>query len=171
MTCQLCGGRVRDAYRIPRLRRLTAAREPFDPLAHVPESDLYRVFCSEDCADAWRDLRIWWLLPEEMRWIGEPHERADFDREPAAGARICWLEDKPWPEYLKREYRSAYGRPGRGRLWVPPPFKLTAIPWNEDSPVEAVCGASAGIVFRSRDLPRLANEPGTITDLEMEPLS
>jgi len=92
---------------------------------------------------------IWWLSQADCTAIGEE------------------LPGR-FPDYLQSEYRSRFGRPGRGRLWVPMGFPNVSVdPWP-DSPlakyVESQCG---GLVFSLMDLFLFEEMPGIITTLKL----
>lgn len=79
-----------------------------------------------------------------------------------------------WPTWLYDEFRSRNGRPGRGRLWVPPVFAS-----DKDMPDEAawkadnwLCAAAesksaGGIVIPSFALRHVQFLPGFVTTFAM----
>lgn len=76
------------------------------------------------------------------------------------------------PEYIRREWASRRGRPGRGRLWVSP--ELKDAPTELDVPgrtgitqfIDA--GSAAGIVIRTEDAVHLRELPGLLTTTTYE---
>ncbi len=60
------------------------------------------------------DLLIWWTGQEECEAIYALHEEDDENRVLPATV----------PEYIRLEFRSRYGRAGRGRLWCDGQFSL-----------------------------------------------
>lgn len=51
------------------------------------------------------------------------------------------------PLYVAAQYRSAKGRPGRGRLWVDKQFGEVSMKWKSDHPNAVACEDRAGIVM------------------------
>ena len=138
-----------------------------------------------------------WLV-EEARSLGLDAELADG----LASVRLCWNVElgktRPaflvwWttqaevvvigneygdglvegiPEYLRREWASRRGRPGRGRLWVSP--ELKDAPTELDVPgrtgitqfIDA--GSAAGIIIRTEDAVHLRELPGLLTTTTYE---
>ena len=75
------------------------------------------------------------------------------------------------PKYMADEFRSRYGRSGRGRLWVPAGLGPTSIEWNLASTVVDYCAGAGGIIFNKKDLRCMTGVPGKITDLRMNPIN
>jgi hypothetical protein len=100
------------------------------------------------------ELAIWWLTQEDCELIGGNLPNVS-------------------PEYLKSQYRSRLGRPGRGRLWVDDDegFGITDIEWPEgDHPIAEHCSYCGGIVMWRKDLDALAILPGLVTDMHLNRL-
>ena len=77
------------------------------------------------------------------------------------------------PKYIVEEFQSRFGRPGRGRLWVPTHedfagISASGIVWDETVPRIEYMNDAAGIVFRIEDYEHLKNHPGLITDVHMK---
>jgi hypothetical protein len=96
---------------------------------------------------------IWWTNQHDCEEVGSYRGAVDV------------------PDYISSEFRSRYGRPGRGRLWIPNslsaevPVPPISIPFPE-TPLANVLGNSyGGIVIRARDVECLRDLPGVITDL------
>lgn len=76
-----------------------------------------------------------------------------------------------WPKYLYDEFRSRYGRNGRGRLWVS--SELPDAPdgvdrWNEDENWLCKSASDAGgIVIPAEDIKHVQFLPGFVTTFEM----
>jgi hypothetical protein len=96
------------------------------------------------------DLLIWWTDEIDYRQMG-----TDL---PASV-----------PEMIRGEYRSRYGRCGRGRLWVPPGIDLKRIPWDETSKAARHLESRSygGIVFHAADLSAVIDLPGIVTNLDL----
>jgi hypothetical protein len=87
--------------------------------------------------------------------------------------RIVPLET--WPVYLYDEYRSRYGRSGRGRLWSPSKFdhdkdlpEGVVAAWDEDN--NWLCKAASdagGIVIEAKDVAQVQFLPGFVTTFAM----
>lgn len=97
---------------------------------------------------------IWWTNQEDCEAIS--HDRG-------GGWDV--------PSYLASEYKSRYGRAGRGRLWIAAeleaegcPTKATLPPTPLGSVIERQ--SMAGIVMRASDLGCLRDLPGLVTDFE-----
>lgn len=121
---------------------------------------------------------IWWLTEADCRLLGEPHRRSNWagdDRE--EGARVFGrpgtldLEATGWPDYLQRQYRSRYGRAGRGRLWVTPEIPVERIAIPDDHPLTPRIAQSGGIVLHARDLHLVSVLPGLVTTLTLQTLA
>jgi hypothetical protein len=105
-----------------------------------------------------RDVAIWWLSQHNMQAIEANGGLGD-----------------DLPSWLKTEFRSLYGRNGRGRLWVSEAFDV-----NGESTISAIqfpepptflsaylsehCG---GIVIAETLASQLIGMPGVITDLRL----
>jgi hypothetical protein len=117
---------------------------------------------------------IWWLTQEDCEAIGEPHDTSEWsveERETIPEGFIPgWyrLELSPWPDYLKEEYRSRYGRAGRGRLWVPAGIPIMSVLIPDDHPLTSRIDRSGGILFHERDLIFVKDLPGMITTLRLD---
>lgn len=102
-------------------------------------------------------ILLWWLSETEYRFIG--------DKLP-----------KDFPEYLRAEYVSRCGRPGRGRLWVDDDIKgpVKVDPWP-DTPLGEMLGhehsAYGGLALLSHHRCFIRNLPGIVTDLELNQLA
>lgn len=71
------------------------------------------------------------------------------------------------PEYLQKEFRSRYGRNGRGRLWVPEHISITEIDWDENKPASRLADKRGGIVIETKDKGFVFLMPGFLTDLKL----
>lgn len=106
-----------------------------------------------------RDMLVWWT------------NQADCE----AIEYACDGLDERFPEYLRSQYSSRYGRCGRGRLWVDEMFGDVRLnPWPV-SPLGELLGENprlgqtyAGIVIRKKDAALLADMPGVITTLKLK---
>jgi hypothetical protein len=122
---------------------------------------------------------IWWTSEADARQLGEPHALADFEGYPEDLATvqalpgILWRERITWPEYLWIEYRSRYGRAGRGRLWVALHVierfgrGIRVSPWPTTALGQRLGREAGGIVVMPEDLPLVRSLPGLVTDLEL----
>jgi hypothetical protein len=113
-------------------------------------------------------MLIWWTNQADCEAIDAwaPHSECDG----------C-LHDG-FPEYLRDQYRSRYGRNGRGRLWVDKLFGATwpdisVDPWPK-TPLGELLGEKArlgqtyaGIVIRDDDAHLFNDMPGVIIDMEL----
>ena len=105
------------------------------------------------------DLLVWWLSQSDCEVI---------DREPQVSMAF-------WPKYLTAQYQSRYGRAGRGWLWVDRSIEseygeIEIKPWP-DTPLARLLGQlCGGIVIRKTDRHFVANLPGVLTDLNLEPV-
>lgn len=115
------------------------------------------------------DVLIWWLSQNVCRRIGEPcEEEESAELGPRDRPPCVRLGDLPLPAYLREQYRSRYGRPGRGRLWVDDQFGDVAItPWPGQKPAAQAAEECGGIVFDRSDLPEVLSMPGFVTDLAL----
>lgn len=94
------------------------------------------------------DLLIWWLSRADQEALGEPRDG--------------------WPDYLRREYISRYGRAGRGRLWAAPELGHVSVAFPlQDTPLSSALEKCGGIVIRASDAHHLEGMPGIITDLAL----
>jgi hypothetical protein len=97
---------------------------------------------------------IWWLDQRACELAG------------ALGA-----ESASWPEYIQREFRSRFGRAGRGRLWVAPGLEFSGIEWKDGEPAyDAVGDDCGGIVIRREDAHHVLSWPGFVSDENLRPL-
>jgi hypothetical protein len=97
------------------------------------------------------NLYIWWLSQHHCERIGDGVMLI------VAGA----------PEYLYDEFRSRWGRPGRGRLWVAEQFGVTDIEWDEVKATPLNLDACGGIVIAESELELCRKCPGVVTDLAL----
>lgn len=91
---------------------------------------------------------IWWLNQADCQAIGQE-----------LTAEV--------PQYLRDQYRSRLGRPGRGRLWQSSeaiPDDVSVDPWPDTALARVFSGDYGGIVIRPDDLPHVAQLPGVVTD-------
>lgn len=91
---------------------------------------------------------IWWLSQDECEEIGD-------------------FLDSNVPDYIRSEYLSRFGRPGRGRLWANPKIGLEEIQWNINKPASRLAEKRGGIVIRRADVRSIFYKPGFVTDLEL----
>lgn len=114
---------------------------------------------------------IWWTTEEECRLIGEPHSLLDLQKMFVFPYYrhwgLCCIDDLPFPEYLKTLYCSRYGRPGNGRLWVPPNVADVSVDLTGNKYIETKLRRSAGLVFYAEDFSLVKKFPGLITDLKL----
>ncbi len=102
-------------------------------------------------------LAIWWLAP------------GDFETIDAFGDLPTWL-----PAYVTEEYRSARGRNGRGRLWVPKKLTHLLPPGGGvagqsfGSAIGCACGKRAGVVVEAHVVRKLMNLPGLVTNFYLQ---
>lgn len=99
-------------------------------------------------------LAVWWLSP------------ADFSAIDATGQEV------ELPVWLLREYHSARGRNGRGRLWISPelngaPDRLSCVLSWPVTAVAAYCATCAGLVVTRKEVPLLSKLPGIVTDRDL----
>lgn len=97
----------------------------------------------------WEKMLIWWTTYIDCVLIGEDLPE-DF------------------PEYLKKEYISRYGRNGRGRLWTSESFGDIKVEIWKENPLTNMIGLYyGGIVIRDCDNESLKDMPGITTDLSL----
>jgi hypothetical protein len=118
---------------------------------------------------------IWWLSQEDQETLGDiPTD------DPDEAVERALYRGPVLPNYIRLEYRSRYGRPGHGRLWVAAELGLP-----EDFAIEEAWftgqfgqmligyrdgwgdwhGGYGGIVIRAEDAPLVAFLPGLVTNL------
>lgn len=97
---------------------------------------------------------VWWLSANQMK-----SGLDSFD------------QIKGFPNYIKEEFVSRYGRNGRGRLWINNEIdKKLSIPekyWNTPL-AEYLAEFCGGIVIRKSDYKYVKNFPGIFTDLKLK---
>ena len=80
------------------------------------------------------------------------------------------------PAYIQEQYRSRYGRNGRGRLWIDDSMfsrRIQVASWPQ-TPLgyvlgETIMGQSyAGIVVKNDDVKLLRDMPGVVTDMKIQ---
>lgn len=101
---------------------------------------------------------VWWLDQENCEKV------ADLIDE----------EKDELPPYLKDQFDSRYGRPGRCRLWVDTSLKghFSIDPWPTHELAKQLEAASVGgIVFDKKDLACVQKLPGIITNMRLELLT
>lgn len=103
------------------------------------------------------DYYVWWLSEKHCSAIGDPNSYF----------AALWLA----PEYIKSEYRSRFGRPGRGRLWVADKIWVDEIKWRDDVAERLGLGKCGGIVILSSDYSHIKDMPGIVTDMNMNLIS
>lgn len=101
-------------------------------------------------------LVVWWISPTEARVLESRQERVNA-----------------LPEHICGEVYDLFGRPLRGRLWVPATLSKTfreaggeIVGWDE-SPLASRAEVAGGIVVRQSDLEALQAMPGFVSDLEL----
>lgn len=94
------------------------------------------------------DLLVWWTSQDECEAIGD--ELAESV-----------------PDYIRSEYRSRYGRNGRGRLWADDQIGMVGIPWDTTKPASRLAGSRGGIVIWLTDAVHVFGMAGFLTDLEL----
>jgi hypothetical protein len=93
---------------------------------------------------------IWWLSQEDCEQL-----------QPV-------LDKLPIPQYIKDEFWSRFGRPGRGRLWVPKNIDFSGFPWDSDKPLAKAAEKCGGVVIDAADVRYVACLPGFVTDSALE---
>lgn len=94
------------------------------------------------------DILIWWTAQDECEAMGDT------------------LDDR-FPAYIRAEYRSRYGRNGRGRLWSDAQFGNVGIPWDTAKPASRLADVRGGIVINASDAHHVFDLPGFLTDLKL----
>lgn len=80
-----------------------------------------------------------------------------------------------WPPYLNDQYRSRYGRNGRGRLWRDKRFP--DVDCSEQFDRREGCApridalSAAGIIIRNQDFDMVRKLPGFVTDLKLKEMT
>lgn len=103
------------------------------------------------------DYAIWWTTQADVDAINI-HFGGDL-------ALPSWC-----PRYLRDEFASRLGHPGRGRLWISDQLPVSAAARFDDevgSPLQSHCERAAGIVIRRADIRTLAHLPGIVTDFDL----
>lgn len=100
------------------------------------------------------DIAIWWLNQEACE-ITEAGFKSNL---------------KKLPAYIKDEFYSRVGRPGRGRLWIPSEIPLKEIKWKDSHPLSKYAKECGGIIFWKKDYKEISGLPGFITDIRMNPV-
>jgi hypothetical protein len=103
------------------------------------------------------EVAVWWLGQRELQQLVR-----DGDCTASLWRRLGV------PSYIGEELRDAYGRAGRGRLWVPDGITLDGIDWSDSHPNAARAIEAAGIVFWRKDVATLKGRPGFLTDASLE---
>lgn len=102
------------------------------------------------------DCLIWWV--------------SQTDQEVMAA-----VDRSHWPDELAIEYRSREGRNARGRLWVPTEWMNQPdmrVEWKDGDPMFDALGEDYGGIVLRRDFYHLiANQPGLVTDFDMNIIS
>ena len=99
------------------------------------------------------DLFIWWTSDDDCRKIAQSLDSQNFQL----------------PEYIKSQFRSRFGRSGRGRLWIDHgEIKLKEIPWDDTKPICKRAAECGGIVIHVSDLTAVVSLPGFVSDLNMD---
>lgn len=110
-----------------------------------------------------RKLYVWWLTGSQCQNIYDRYNARSSDRAKAF----------PFPEYISSQVASLSGRNPRGRLWIPKEIDLGELPdiekWTPKT--RSFVSDKGGIVFFADDIADLNNQPGTITDLYVQPVS
>lgn len=103
-------------------------------------------------------LLVWWLNPADCEWIDSVSNMPVVTQMPA---------------YIYTQYRSRYGRPGRGRLWRSPELgsEPIVIEWPATALARRLAEDYGGIVIRERDLPALKGLPGIVTDMSLDQIT
>ena len=112
-----------------------------------------------------KKMMIWWTNQADCEAIDDstPH-------------REC-IGELPtrFPKYIRNEYRSRYGRNGRGRLWVASILGDVSVNLWPKTPLGELLGEKsrfeqtyAGIVIQRNDAKLFYNMPGIITDTKLK---
>jgi len=88
---------------------------------------------------------IWWLSQGEMEAIGKELPEG-------------------YPEALRAEYRSMWGRSGRGRLWAREAGGESVASECFETLLGRFLASCGGIVVELHEIPLLCSLPGTVTD-------
>jgi hypothetical protein len=114
---------------------------------------------------------IWWVSQANAERMGYPASKDEVD-DSYLEEGYFWREDTDLPDYIFSQLLSRYGRPARGRLWVPPDIEIDDLD-VDDAESDLVrrlivqeCNDCGGIVFKAQDLKFVRKYPGFITDLE-----
>jgi hypothetical protein len=93
-------------------------------------------------------VKVWWLNQNDCDAIHEMDGR--------------------YPRYLRDQFLSRQGRPGRGRLWADDQFGDVKTEWH----VTPLCGLLerqyGGIVIRDEDVELVRELPGIVTDMSLK---
>lgn len=92
---------------------------------------------------------VWWTSQVECELIGEELPEAV-------------------PMYIRKEYRSRFGRNGRGRLWVADEINSGDMAWDESKPAARLANERGGIVIRPEDASHVVALPGFLTDWQLD---
>jgi len=92
------------------------------------------------------DFFIWWLSQQDCEILSDHIDNLNF------------------PDYIKENFLSRFGRAGRGRLWTDENISIT---WGEKVTHKLAenCG---GLVCKTSDIDKVIFLPGFVTTLEME---
>ena len=102
-------------------------------------------------------IAVWWLRPTALRQlVADADDTVDIWR--LVGV----------PSYIGSELRSAMGRAGEGRLWIPSDIEISRIAWSDKHANAPYCSKAAGIVLWRKDVPLLSGLPGLVTDYWMD---
>lgn len=102
---------------------------------------------------------IWWTTQAEAEVIGNEY-----------GDGLV----EGIPEYIRSEWASRRGRPGRGRLWIARELTAEGMPNGIETPGRTGitryldAGSAAGIAIRAKDVGFLRELPGLVTTLTYE---
>jgi hypothetical protein len=99
------------------------------------------------------EVVVWWL------------DQASCNLAAAFGA-----PDAKWPNYIKAEFDSRWGRPGQGRLWIASEIDFDGMEWGEGQIYTMIGERFGGIVVRKSDAHHVLSWPGIVTDIHMKPL-
>lgn len=111
-----------------------------------------------------------------------PKPKPEKRRKPAAKRKIAvwWISQgdcmvvghlkKTMPKYIRSEYRSRYGAPGRQRLWVAPCFGHVDLSNESSERFGAISIDAAGIVIWRKHVKHVINLPGVVTDHKIVPI-